>query len=398
MKKILNHIFCSRLAAIMLVATLSMPAIEWTTGEAPFTISAKKSKSSYSGGGSGITTVYQSPDGKEWIHKGKGGIYVTKDSLGVVRAMPVLSYNPTAAKQYAEAINRYQNRLKDKGVTVYSLIAPSQGAYYLPEQIDNDRAEQRTIEAAEKYYDPEVVFIVVDDTLKNHTDEEIYNRTDHHWAPLGAYYAAAAVAEAAEVDFLPLSDYQEKSLSDYVGTMYKFSGDPEVKRHPEEFVYYLPPEGYKAEFITQNVKNGKTVSESGPQIRPFFREYTDGSGAAYCTFMGGDCFTVKVTDTGGTPGRKLLIVKDSFGNAMASNLFGSFEEVHVVDFRYFPHNLVEYVENQGITDLLFVNAISLACAPNTASRLNTMFDAPRSKAASSKTPAVEIIENEIETE
>ena len=33
--------------------------------------------------------------------------------------------------------------------------------------------------------------------LKQHTEENIYCRTDHHWQPLGAYYAAKTFAEAA---------------------------------------------------------------------------------------------------------------------------------------------------------------------------------------------------------
>lgn len=376
-----NRIKSIRLLALVMIVGLYIPAIRMVSGQDPFELSAKKTSKSSKGGKGGVSVVYKSPDGKEWIHKGSRSIYITKDSLGVVRAMAASSYTPTKGKKYAEAVNRYHDRLKDKGVTVYSLIAPSQGAYYMPESVQEPRAEQRTIEASEKYYDPDVVVVFVDDTLKNHTDEEIYNRTDHHWAPLGAYYAAAALAEAAEVDFLPLSEYEERTLHDYVGTMYKFSGDPEVKAHPEDFVYYLPPEGYVAQFINYKVSGGKTVSESAPKIEPFFKEYKDGSGSAYCTFMGGDTRTVKVTNTGGTPGRKLLIVKDSFGNAMASNLFGSFEEVHVIDFRYFPHNLVDYVEKEGITDLVFVNTISIGFAPNTADRLNYMFDHGKSKSS-----------------
>ena len=35
-------------------------------------------------------------------------------------------------------------------------------------------------------------------------------------------------------------------------------------------------------------------------------------------------------------GRKLALVKDSYGNAIAPFLASSFEEVHVIDFRSFP--------------------------------------------------------------
>ena len=73
---------------------------------------------------------------------------------------------------------------------------------------------------------------------------------------------------------------------------------------------------------------------------------------AYFTYMGGD---MKITEVyTSTPGqRHLLVIKDSYGNALPSFLFGSFSEVHVVDFRYFHRNLLHYIEEHRITDLLF---------------------------------------------
>ena len=61
--------------------------------------------------------------------------------------------------------------------------------------------------------------------------------------------------------------------------------------------------------------------------------------------------------TGVGNGRRLAIMKDSFGNAVPAYLFGSFEEVHVLDFRYFPRNVVKYVRDNGITDFVFINNI-----------------------------------------
>ena len=333
---------------------------------------AKTSSRKSSGSGGGVTVVYTSPDGKEWIHKGKSGIYVTRDTLGIVRAQQSYSGKPAAGKRYAEIVSEYARRLREDNVRVYSLLAPTQGEFYLPEPVSTQGAEQASIAAVYSYLDPSVTGVMVCDTLRAHKDEKLYSYTDHHWAPLGAYYAGKAFAAAAGVDFVPLSEYTMHEIKDYVGSMYKYTGDPAVKNSPEIFTYYMPPAGYEAEFITYKTSNGKTVSESEPSKREFFRKFPDGSGGAYCVFMGGDTFTVKVTDTGGTPGRKLLIVKDSFGNAMVPSLFGSFEEVHVTDFRYFPHGLLDYVRKNGITDLVFVNTLRIGTAPNTANRLETM--------------------------
>ena len=77
--------------------------------------------------------------------------------------------------------------------------------------------------------------------------------------------------------------------------------------------------------------------------------------------MGGDTKIAKVV-TSTKNGRKVLILKDSFGNALPGYLFGSFEEVHVIDGRYFTKNMVDYVSENGITDIVFANNVFKAYA------------------------------------
>ena len=61
-------------------------------------------------------------------------------------------------------------------------------------------------------------------------------------------------------------------------------------------------------------------------------------------------------------GRRVLIIKDSFGNAIPGYLFHSFEEVHVVDFRYFTKNMQAYVNDNAITDILFAYNVFNVCS------------------------------------
>ena len=366
-----KHIFMGAMCLTMLF-TLSESAFASTSSKTIIskkTSTAKRSAST----GAAIQNLLNNPDSAVWVRKGKSGIIISKDSLGLVRALTPSSVNSAAARRYAEMVNRYAAALKDDGVRVYACPVPSQGDYYMPEIAGSQGNERKNIYIAAEALDPGVTMVYICDTLANHTAEEIYNRTDHHWSPLGGYYGAKALAEAAGVYFRPLSDYTTDTVPNYVGTMYKYSGDPQVNKYPENFVYFMPPEGYESEFIMYNVTKGKTTGEGKPYKSNFFKRFTGAS--SYCTFMGGDLYTVKVTNTGGTPGRKLLIVKDSFGNAMPSNLFGSFEEVHVIDFRYFPHNLLDYVRDNGITDLALVNAIVMAVSPTWQNRYDIMFNA-----------------------
>lgn len=320
-----------------------------------------------------VTTIYASPDGREFIHRGKRRIIIARDTTGTVRGMAPLTANVNGGAEYAAAINRYATALSGDSVRLYMLIAPSQGEYYMPERIGGRGSEARAIRNTATMLDKSVTPIFVDSILREHTGEEIYSRTDHHWSPRGGRYAAAELARVAGLPFLPDSCYSADTVHNYVGTMFMFSGDTAISNAPEEFVWFKPnDQSYTATFVDYKISNGKAVSESEPHVGPFFKAFPDGSRAAYCTFMGGDYYAVKVTDLKGDPSRRLLIVKDSFGNALPSNLFGTFGEIHVLDFRYFPHNLVRYVRDNGITDMVFVNCISLAFAPNTARRLNTM--------------------------
>ena len=191
--------------------------------------------------------------------------------------------------------------------------------------------------------------------LKKHVREDIYLRTDHHWAPLGAYYAAQAFAEAAGVPFKDISEYEQRVVHDYVGTMYGYTEDVVLKNNPEDFVYYVPKTvEYSTTYYDYILQDGKIVGANAPYNADFFIKFSDGSGMAYCTFMGGDAKIVKVSTNAGT-GRKLAIFKDSYGNALPPYLMGSFDEIVVIDMRYFTHNAVDYLKENGITDVLFAN-------------------------------------------
>ena len=273
------------------------------------------------------------------------------------RAMEPYGGTLAQSRTYAATVNRYQE-VFGRGATVYCMPIPNAVAYYCPDAALGWTAPQRPVmDSLFAALSDSVRAVDIYPVLGNHAAEPIYSRTDHHWAPLGAYYAAEEFARVAGVPFLPLTDYEERRVSGYVGTMYRFSRDLAVRRAPEDFVYYVPRDtGYATTYINYTLDRTRTgvLSESGPVEGPFFYTYSDGNSGAYCTFMGGDTRTVAVR-TSTRNGRRLLLLKDSYGNALPGYLFGSFEEIHVVDCRYFTKNIVRYAEDNRITDILFAN-------------------------------------------
>ena len=270
------------------------------------------------------------------------------------RAMSSFNATSTGARPLAECGNFYKQVLGDS-VNVYVAAIPLAIAYYMPNGAKSwNKGHSGALNAMFAAVNDNVKAIDVYTALGKHTAEHIYSRTDHHWAPLGGYYAAEEFAKVAGVPFKDLSHYQTFTVQRYVGSMYQFSNDQAVLASPEKFVYHKPTE---VEYTTTYINHGQTKPYQGK----FFYDY-NGPGA-YCSFMGGDSKITQVR-TNTKNGRRLVIIKDSFGNVIPGYLFYSFEEIHVIDFRYFGKSIKQYVKQHGITDLLIATNISFACSAN----------------------------------
>ncbi len=265
---------------------------------------------------------------------------------------------------YANALNRFHKELGDD-VQIYSMVVPTAGEYYLPKKYDSYNAShKKSVDSINAQFDDGIIAVDGISALAAHTDEPIYTRTDHHWQALGAYYAAEAMAKAADVPFAQLDTYKDVVIKGYVGTMYTYTESVNLLNDPEEFVYYKPQNDYKVYYYD--------TAYNFQYNFPLFVDMPVGS--SYSTFMGGDAKIVRI-ETDVKNGRKLLIFKDSYGNAEVPFYTGSFEEIYVCDMRYFDLNAIEFIKDEGITDLLFTMCTFSAVGPN-AKGLNTVLDNP----------------------
>lgn len=281
-----------------------------------------------------------------------------------VRALMAYGGSAHGGTGYADAANAYKRAFGSK-VNVYCMVVPTAVAYYCPDKAkDCTNDERATIINIHSHLDKDVYAIDAYSALGKHAKEPIFLRTDHHWSALGAYYAAQEFARVAKVPFRNLDSYERKVVHGYVGTMYGYSQDLSIKNAPEDFVYYVP-KGIKYTTNYQEYKVDRKYQVTGLGRHydgPFFVHYRDGATGAYCTFMGGDAKITTVT-TGTHNGRRLLILKDSFGNALPGFLFFSFDKIFIVDNRYFTRNMKQFVNSNKITDILFANNIFSAYSP-----------------------------------
>ncbi|MGM9803619.1 MAG: DHHW family protein [Muribaculaceae bacterium] len=275
-----------------------------------------------------------------------------------VRAMELYKGSENNVINYGKMVAGYKRALGDS-VNVYCMVIPSSAAFFMPDSLKYKVNDQSKI--LNNLYSGlagDVVGVNVLPVLHEHMADSLYFRTDHHWAPIAAYFAAEEFARIAQVPFVPLDGYDRCVVKDFVGSMYRFTGNKALNKAPEEFVYYMPRDiDYDVKFNEYKLNSKRKVVGVRPTVNgSFFKHFDDGSSSAYCTFMGGDTKFTKITTSVGNK-RKLLIVKDSYGNALPGYLFASFQEIHVADFRYFQQKIVKYARANGITDVLFANNI-----------------------------------------
>lgn len=310
------------------------------------------------------STVHEKPDVKVNDNGGEmsGTVMVLNDGRGLV----LFNGSYSGGQNYAETLNEYKKRLGEN-VNVFSMVVPTAVSFYLPEKYSYMTAsEWDHIENINAYLDG-IIKVDAYTELSKHVNEEIYLRTDNHWQSLGAYYAAREFAKTALVDFAELNEdnFEFVSLENYVGTLYGYSDEDEkIKNNPETFTYYKP----KTEYTTEYYSHALEYQYTGALMLNADNIPTS---SWYMVNMCGDMYSVHVK-TSVTNGRRLLIVKDSYGDALPAFLTGSFEDIWVVDMRHFEKSVIELCKNEGITDVLFAMNASSATGVNQENLSNIM--------------------------
>ena len=260
-----------------------------------------------------------------------------------------------AGRNYASYVNAYKSDLGEN-VNVYSMVIPTPCSYYMPDKYKNlIGSEQGNIDNINQYLDG-VKPVNVYDILGQHADELIYPRTDHHWGAIAAYYAAQEFASVAQVPFRDISQFEKITKPGYVGTLYGYSGDIVLKDNPEDFVYYAPQEDYTTTYYNSDMSNERTgrLLINLEKVKPV---------SWYLVYMGSDDRITHI-QTSARNGRTLCIVKDSYGNALTPYFMDSFEDIYVIDMRYFKPNAISFMKEHNVTDVLFAMNTFSATGPN----------------------------------
>ena len=144
--------------------------------------------------------------------------------------------------------------------------------------------------------------------LHQHRDEYIYFRTDHHWTALGAYYAYTAFMTQLGKNAYSLDSFKEHNMGAFVGSYYTQTRVSSLNSNPDNLIAYEP-------FSTNSLK---MINKDNQYID--YNIVTDVSRwnntSKYSAFIGGDNAYTEINNPNVTDGSSVLVIKESFGNAM----------------------------------------------------------------------------------
>lgn len=182
--------------------------------------------------------------------------------------------------------------------------------------------------AAEMY--PEHYYDIEKEMMANKITD-LYYRTDHHWTSDGAYIAYNSMCEQMGIEPTARGEVLA-TYPDFYGTLYTTAGASGGKS--DTVVTYTVPE--------------VTVTDIEGTKLPLYDESYRTKKDKYSVFLGGNHPLLKIENENAKTDEKLLIIKDSFSNALLPYMTDNFSEIHVWDLRFNNVEISKYVKENAI--------------------------------------------------
>ena len=273
-------------------------------------------------------------------------------------AMDIPTANNEVIDSYADAVNNLSQAL-GSDVRTISLVTPNSGEFYSPESSHTGSHSQKDmIDRCYNAMNDNIVTVDAYSALRDHANEYIYFRTDHHWTALGAYYAYTQYCKTTGFDPVPLDQFQTGTYENFLGSMYtytqKYPQSQALKDNPDTLTYYLPIVETHAKYYSD-----ATLSD-GIAISVVYTKLAENVSNKYLCFIGGDT-PVCVVETAVEDGPVCMVLKESYGNAFVPFLTSHYSKIIVIDPRQFNQDgkpsldLPAFAKEQGVDDLLVIN-------------------------------------------
>lgn len=251
------------------------------------------------------------------------------------------------AAKYAASVSKLADDLAELGIRVISAPAPTAigilvDQTYL-EQL-NCADQDAVIQYLHSLMSDNVITVDTYAAISAHRDEYVYFRTDHHWTALGAYYAYAATCEASGLTPAALEEFTVWDQGEFEGSLFWRAPNPGKLRADRVDAYI--PQG-DIEVVVHDSKGGFKPSQL------LFDTTEREVNTKYLTFLGTDYAMTEITNNSIPDGPTCILVKDSFGNAIAPFYTQNYHKIYAIDYRKYPVTLKWFAQAYDVDDVIF---------------------------------------------
>lgn len=273
-------------------------------------------------------------------NKDINGVYLGKDNYLIEKKLET-EVDKERLKENIDKINEFTNTNKDKKVQI--MIAPT-ASLVLKEKLPQNANEYNQNEILDmiKNNVKNAIFIDLREQFFKHKEEYIYYKTDHHWTSLGSYYAYQEWCKYNNINTDIRNYARETVTTEFKGSLYSKVLNKNVEKDKIEI--FKPKEKINYE-VSYNFN--KNINSS---IYDFEKLKTKDK---YQVFLGGNYPELKIK-TSNKNGKNLLLIKDSYANSFMQFLINDYENIYVVDMRYFKEDLEKYMDENEVKEVLIL--------------------------------------------
>ena len=279
--------------------------------------------------------------------KENNGVYIGKDGY-LFEKFKYGEEEKEKVKNNVSAISNFAETMQEINIPTYFVLVPNSiyiNSDKLPKNVEVPDQEEiiNTVNSNVK----NTKNINVTSALKEENKiKPLYFKTDHHMNSDGAYVVYREFCNTANVQPVQIKDFNKITVTnDFLGT---FDSKAQlINQTPDEIFVYENE-------INTNIKEAIYDKETTKSI--FNDEFLTGKDK-YSYFLNRNN-SKAIIKTKVDNNKKLLIIKDSYAHIMSQFLCENYSEVHFLDPRYTKFDYKEYVQENGITDVLFLYNVS----------------------------------------
>lgn len=286
-----------------------------------------------------------------------GGAYVGKDGYDFEKITP----EDVDEKQVDRNIKAVEDYFMTASETIDKqklsfLLVPTSGLVMQEKLPKNARLFEQAkyidqVQKAMKDYN----FVDVRDTLMDHNDEYIYYKTDHHWTSAGACLAYDVWSERTGGEAETEDGLVKNVVSDkFRGSLYSKILDAD-SAYDEIWTYGLQKDD------AFGSKDCTVTIDEKQQLDSIYDDEMLQKKDKYAYFLSGNYGQVHIQNqkaASKAKGKNILIIKDSFANSFVPFVTQDYENIYMVDLRYYNGDMKSYLQEHNITDVLVLYNIS----------------------------------------